>query len=169
MTYFFTSDTHFYHKNIIKYCNRPFSSVEEMNEQLIYNWNAVVSSKDKIYHLGDFCFTDKTKTSAILDRLNGKKYLVYGNHDRVIKKSIELQSKFEWCKNLTEIQFYSRNFVLCHYPFHSWRGSNRGAIHLHGHTHGTLVEQKLNRVDVGVDCNNLKPISLEQILENINS
>lgn len=78
---FFTSDTHFNHANIIDFCKRPFGSVEEMNEALIANWNRVVSKDDIIFHLGDFCFGGSEVWNSILDRLNGKIYLILGNHD----------------------------------------------------------------------------------------
>lgn len=78
---FFTSDTHFKHANIIKFCERPFGSIEEMNEALIANWNRVVGKDDFVFHLGDFCFGGSEAWNSILDRLNGKIYLVLGNHD----------------------------------------------------------------------------------------
>lgn len=81
MKFFITSDTHFNHANIIKYCNRPFSSVEEMNEALIKNWNEVVSNDDTVLHLGDVALGNKEMAEAIIKRLNGKKILIMGNHD----------------------------------------------------------------------------------------
>ena len=77
---YFISDTHFNHKNIIKYCNRPFDSIEQMNETLINNWNDIVSDKDIIYHLGDFALGSKELILDIVNRLNGSKYLIRGNH-----------------------------------------------------------------------------------------
>ena len=85
MKLYVTSDTHFNHKNIIKYCNRPFNDVYEMNETLINNWNSVVTPEDIIYHLGDFGFGTKEELQEIFDRLNGYKYLIMGNHDRKSK------------------------------------------------------------------------------------
>lgn len=78
---FFTSDTHFYHTNIIDFCRRPFMNIEAMNETLIANWNKVVGTNDIVFHLGDFCLGDSAKWNGILDRLNGKIYLILGNHD----------------------------------------------------------------------------------------
>ncbi len=78
---YFVSDTHFNHKNIIDYCNRPFNSVDEMNNVLIQNWNATVSNNDIIYHLGDFALGRKDTIMEITSNLNGKKYLIRGNHD----------------------------------------------------------------------------------------
>ena len=81
MKTFIVSDTHFNHKNIINLCNRPFSSVEEMNESIIKNWNSVVSKDDIVYHLGDFGFGNKTVISNFVSRLNGRIRLIKGNHD----------------------------------------------------------------------------------------
>ena len=78
---FFTADTHFNHANIIKFCNRPFKSVEQMNETLITNWNSVISEDDIVFHLGDFCLGGAAEWTKLLDRLNGKIYLILGNHD----------------------------------------------------------------------------------------
>ena len=78
---FFTSDTHFNHTNILRYCNRPFKTVGQMNETIITNWNNVVGPDDVIFHLGDFCLGGAEEWNKILDRLNGRIYLVLGNHD----------------------------------------------------------------------------------------
>lgn len=82
MKVFIISDTHFGHENIIRYCNRPFSSVEEMDRVMIENWNRVVGKDDLVLHLGDFCFyRRKTKVSELVGKLNGRKLLIMGNHD----------------------------------------------------------------------------------------
>lgn len=78
---FFTSDTHFCHKNIISYAGRPFFSTEEMDKALIENWNSVVPEDGIVFHLGDFCFGGNTQWKTIRKKLNGKIYLILGNHD----------------------------------------------------------------------------------------
>lgn len=155
---FFTSDLHFYHENVIKFCNRPYDSVEHMNESLIDNWNNVVNDGDHVWVLGDFSFGRIPETETILSRLNGIKHLITGNHDR--KGRCE---KLNWSKYFVDQHDYLRlhkdkhKFVLCHFPFHSWE---RGYINLHGHTHGTY-QSKYMQHDVGVDVNNYTPLSLE--------
>lgn len=171
MSTFFTSDTHFGHANIIKYCNRPFSSVEEMDEQLITNWNSKVTPNDIIYHLGDFAFYPPEKITDLLDRLNGTKVFIPGNHDKNLVKAITNTPKLDrFLDNpLLEVTLTSDDekikFVLCHYAMRVWNGSHWGSIHLYGHSHGSLQEDIESRsMDVGVDTNNYTPYSLEDIL-----
>src|SRR5260370_31484271 len=82
MAFFFTSDTHLDHGNVITYCKRPFVSVDEMNEQMIYRWNYRVKSGDTVYHLGDFHMGKRERVAPLRERLNGRIILVRGNHDR---------------------------------------------------------------------------------------
>lgn len=179
MTIFFTSDTHFNHKNIIKYCNRPYETVEEMNDALIHNWNSVVNDGDVVYHLGDFGFGKYESLKLIYNQLNGYKVLVKGNHDELDVLNIEwndfcetrLSLKISRHKELNmDVYFPSTtqpNFILDHFPIESWQGKEKGAIHLHGHTHNTLKNIIPNRMDVGVDACNYFPISLEQVRKKL--
>jgi len=82
MATFFTADTHFGHANIINYSNRPFATVEEMNETLIRSWNSTVSPEDCAYILGDFAYRSAKPIEEYLKRLNGEKHLLSGNHER---------------------------------------------------------------------------------------
>lgn len=162
---FYTSDTHFFHKRIIEYCNRPFSSIEEMNEILIQRWNEKVKPNDTVYHLGDFIWSSSVeKIREICSRLNGQKILVYGNHDD--KKQLLNSGCFK-CYNYFDFKYHDKFIVLFHYPIQEWNKKFHGAIHLHGHCHGTIENIK-NRFDVGVDSHNFYPISLEEIYENCN-
>lgn len=172
MTIWFTSDTHFWHKNVMDYCNRPVSSKtrEEMNEIIIRNWNVCVKQHDDVYHLGDFAFCGRTKAVDILNRLNGRKFLVRGNHDKELVKKPEIQGFFEWIKPLTnitvQIGLYRHKIVLCHFPILSWEGMSNGSWHLHGHCHGSLPVSKQKRLDVGIDNHpEFRPFSLEEVEE----
>lgn len=151
----FTSDTHFNHDNIIKYCNRPFSSITEMNEALIKNWNELVKPDDTIYHLGDFGFG---KIENIVRRLNGRKYLIIGSHDKNIKRNL-----FEKVDHIMIVE----NIVLCHYSMRTWPKSHRNSYHLYGHSHGKL-DGLGKSFDAGVDCWDFKPISIEKVKEEMN-
>ncbi len=111
MSILFTSDTHFFHERVIQYSNRPFKDKEEMNEFMIQQWNRKVSPQDTIYHLGDFSFASKEKTERVLQRLNGKKILVLGNHDKGMK---ELYGYFEKSNKLSRI--YLSETIFCAMP-----------------------------------------------------
>ena len=162
----FSSDHHFFHKNIILFCNRGFSSVEEMNEILIQNWNNTVKPNDEVYYLGDFAFCQPDNACKILKSLNGKKYLIEGNHDRRLLKDSNFRSCFEWIDKLAGIEIYKQNIVLCHYPMKRWDQSHRGAWHLFGHEHGKLPDDPYSlSIDVGVDAHKYTPISFEQVKE----
>lgn len=162
MTIFFTSDTHFFHKRVIEYSNRPFRDVFDMNSQLIVNWNNVVKPNDVIYHLGDFGFAHTEKLEQVLRQLNGKKHLILGNHDKQMTKG-NIPSYFEEITRYKEI--YVRNkvcVVLCHYPFGSWNKAHYGSFCLHGHSHGRY--KAIGKIhDVGVDVNNYTPVSYDEI------
>ena len=166
--YYFTSDLHFGHKNIIKYCNRPFETVEEMNEKLIENFNKTVRAKDTCYILGDVMMFDTKEAQECLNRLHGHLFLVRGNHDNMIKDN---DPRFGWVKEYFTFRNDHEKFILCHYPFVTWNGSERGSYHLHGHQHNNLVYNiqqhmtGLRRFDVGVDANEYKPVSFEEIIE----
>lgn len=166
MTTWFISDTHFYHSNIIKFCGRPYSSAEEMNEGLINNWNSRIGKKDVVYHLGDFAFCGTSKAVEILNRLNGKIHYIMGNHDKCIKD--QALQRFESVSLMKEISINGQMIVLCHFPLESWHKSYKGSFHLHGHTHKDLdTSQGKRRIDVSVDTHNMFPVSYEEIYENL--
>lgn len=156
---FFTSDTHFGHKNIIDYCKRPFQTVNEMDEALILNWNSTVGVNDTVYHCGDFGFGSKERLKDIFDRLNGNIVLIQGNHDN--DKHLEFIG-FKTVFNMKIINVDKKTLHLCHYPIESWAHQTHGSLHIHGHSHGRSLTIP-NRVDVGVDCCNYFPVSLDQL------
>ncbi len=167
---YFTSDLHFYHENIIKHANRPFFCVEEMNQALIKKWNQKVHTSDEIYILGDVTLKGATYAVEILTRLNGRKYLIKGNHDRFADQETFDKTFFEWIKDYHELEYQNQRFILFHYPIEEWNDFFRGSIHLHGHQHNhedynfQNLEKGLRRFDVGVDANNMFPISIDDII-----
>ena len=157
---YFTSDLHLGHYNIIKYCNRPFNTVEKMNNIIINNWNNIVKEDDIVYILGDITLASDVVSERYLNELIGKKYLIKGNHDR-IKNSPQLG----WIKDYYELKYKDKTFILSHYPFNEWNHMYRGAIHLHGHHHNNSdynMKQEYLRYDVDVDANDFKPVSIEK-------
>lgn len=160
---YFTSDTHFYHKMCCEKF-RPFETIEEMNEIILVNWNRTVQPNDEIYILGDFSFGNSKQKLDVLKRLNGKKYLINGNHDNLNK---EHKSYFEWVKDYFKLKYQGKTFILCHYPIYSWDKKEYGSIHLHGHTHDNSHDdfKHPNKINVGVDVNNFKPLSIDEIIK----
>lgn len=160
--YWFTSDLHFFHANIIKFCNRPFNDIDHMNEMLIKNWNEVVSAGDIVWVLGDFSLSNNEKLlSNILRRLNGQKHLVTGNHD---SKSCLRAKEWGSVHDLTHISVNNQAIVLCHYAMRVWHKSHHGSWMLHGHSHATLEEDKnIFSFDIGVDAWDYYPVSFEQV------
>jgi len=192
---FFTSDTHFYHKGILRHGrrgdnNREFETVEEMNATLISNWNKRINSDDFVYHLGDFAFSGPTRAIDILQQLKGRKFLIKGNHDYDLCKKPEFQKYWEWIKDIYCLKVPIKNInpitggerqavqriVLCHYAMRVWDQVHRGAWQLFGHSHGNLVPSDfLPQMDVGVDAVSnyghepLTPISFEEVSKILTS
>ena len=176
---FFTSDTHFDHKNIIKYCNRPWETVEEMNQGLIDNWNSVIGPDDTVFHLGDVSFGGNTNLINYVCELNGHIILIKGNHDRKLQQSI-CDKLFDYtCQQLT-LNIDGITVFLNHFPFLCFSGTYNTdkSIQLFGHIHSGPLSSGpdidrfnkygvYNQYDVGVDNNHYKPISWNEILKKI--
>jgi calcineurin-like phosphoesterase family protein len=173
MSNFFTSDLHFGHANIIRFSGRPFATAAEMDETLINNWNCIVDEFDHIYIIGDVSFHNAARTREILASLNGIKYLVYGNHDQVIRNNKNLREFFAETHELLERDFLLNDekikIVMCHYAMRVWNKSHYGSLHLYGHSHGGMPDDGTRSMDVGVDVNGMYPVSLEEIVEKIGS
>jgi calcineurin-like phosphoesterase family protein len=168
---YFTSDSHYGHTAVINYSQRKVASVDEMDALLISNWNSRVTDKDTIYHLGDFSFYKIDKTLEILKQLKGNKYLVFGNHDKHLRKNRAFLEYFVATGDLLsvkvpdeEVEGGKQNIVLCHYAMKVWNKSHYGAWQLYGHSHGTMPDDPNSlQLDVGVDCWNYAPVSYEEI------
>lgn len=159
MTIWVTADQHFGHGNIIRLCGRSFGSVGEMDVEMERLWNEVVRPDDTVWHLGDFAFRNAAPAGPLLDRLNGTKHLIKGNHD-------PKQDARQWAsvQDYMELQHGGRGVVLSHYAMEDWSGIFRGAVMLHGHSHGKA--RKIDgRLDVGVDSVGYTPITLTAAIE----
>lgn len=192
MTIFFTSDTHFGHKNIIKYCDRPFKDTDHMDEEIIARWNETVAPDDIVYHLGDIALGDISKSLPKVGRLNGFKYGVIGNHDRLFSTySKTHQAKFlpEYSKVFQSIidergatvDIDGAEFVISHFPYTgdhtpsdrhaNVRPVDNGIPLIHGHTHTkdkvTYSKSGTIQIHVGQDAWGFKPVSAQQILEEM--
>ena len=176
---YFVSDTHFTHASVLYFYPKRREAagitleelqsdkalaVEKFDEWLIGKWNEVVRREDYVYILGDFCLANKARAGKILHRLHGKKFLIFGNHDKSCKGDNE--RFFEWCGDLKEAKFTHSDFdfidpeetlcvELCHYPMLTWNRRPHGTCMVHGHCHGSIdsfnTSSKELRVDVGFD------------------
>jgi len=189
---FFTSDTHFHHKNIVRGTTewiaqeegsnhgiqslRYFNTLEEHDEALIKSINSIVKYDDVLYHLGDWSFGGHEQIKKFRDRLECREiHLIFGNHDQHIEP---ISSPYRECFNSTQYyleldmkidsqksgKYVKTNIVLSHYSHQVWNKSHKGAIHLFGHSHGSLKGIGKS-MDVGVDTNNLYPYHLDEILD----
>ena len=173
---YYTSDTHFAHKNIIKYCNRPFESVEHMDQVLIDNINQKVKSNDVLYHLGDFAMLGRGPEIEVYNKLRDYRkrincrniVLIYGNHDEYIKRDGYLREFFNGCYDYLEIKENNKDIILFHYAMKVWNQAHYGAWHLWGHSHYSLPDDpNALSIDVGVDnplCN-FSPFNFDEIKE----
>lgn len=181
---FFTSDLHFGHENVIRFDNRPFNTVAEMDEEMIKRWNAKVGKGDIVYILGDFIWKAATNEAvSIIRRLNGQIILIKGNHDRFLhnaaaKKALAgIKDYDDICVTLEDGT--TRRCILSHYFIPFYNGHRYQAIHLHGHSHFT--EESAEEVRITTELNekgydlkiynvgcmywNYTPVTLDEILE----
>ena len=175
---YFTSDLHFGHKNIIRFDNRPFTSVEEMDKVLIERWNNKVTDEDTVYILGDISWYDDQKTYEIFSQLRGRKILIQGNHDKVNGKTKECFEEICFYKEIN-LPGGSVHIILCHYPIMFFNNHNYGTFMLYGHVHNStdwdMVEkfkselhqlgQRCYMFNVGCMVRNYEPVTLDEILQ----
>lgn len=176
MKYFFTSDLHFQHTNIMKFCPESrgmFSNVDEMNEAVVKAFNSKVSEEDHTFIIGDLVFGKIQSGIEYLKRLNGTKTIVTGNHDRKLIAHPQFQAQ-KGLMGITEIVseklFTIDNIYIhmYHFPISEWDQCHRGSFHLHGHQHSPKSQKITHRkMDVGVDSNNLEPYSWEEIKQRL--
>ncbi len=139
-----------------------------MNQAMINNWNKVVGKNDEVYHLGDVGFLDEDSLFAIISKLNGRKHLIWGNHDQTIKRSEKIRNLFVWCKDYYELKRDGHMVALFHYPIGEWNKAHRGAYHLHGHCHGNYVYPREGRnMDVGANLIGHTPIEFNEIITRL--
>lgn len=164
----FTSDNHHMHRNIISYCDRPWT-FETQTEELIKRWNKVVGFQDTVYHLGDFVFAGPTRFNAVVEiikQLNGHITFIRGNHcDKRLWQMIEdanITHVVEIC-DYKEISVDGTKVCMFHFPQVTWNCAHHGAYHLFGHTHGSYKGLGKS-MDVGVDCHpNKQPFSWQEV------
>lgn len=170
---YYIGDPHLGHEAIIRLCNRPFSSVDEMDETIIANWNRRVTNADTVFILGDLMFRMKKEPSEYLSRLKGHKILVLGNHDAAWIWREGATRFLSSYVSMMELIDRNRDVVLCHYPLLTWPHIRKGGYMVFGHLHGNreqdpyvrygLTERILNSC---VEVNGYQPVTLDEMIEN---
>lgn len=165
-----TSDTHFGHEGILDFINyegdsvRPeFSDVFEMDEILIQNWNKVVKPNDKIYHLGDIGFSSWERCETILKRLNGKKRLILGNHD----KNYDLRNLLKYFEKIQTSWRPSREIIFSHHPLHIGKDDPKLKLNVHGHVHRLRNQLSEAHLNVSTEMTDYTPIHIEEVFKKI--
>ena len=154
MTDFITSDLHFGHPNIMKFCpaTRKFRDVAHMESEMIRMWNESVQPTNTVYILGDVSFTDARRTVEILKALNGRKILIEGNHDKKLMRDTAFRAQFAEIHKYHDINVAGVKVVMFHYPISEFDQMHRGAVHFHGHLHQNKSGLEQYRVrNVGYD------------------
>lgn len=176
MNDWFASDHHFFHRNIIGFCHRPFASTDEMHEKMIADHNNVVGKEDRVWFVGDFSFGEPEQTAWVLSRLHGQKFLIKGNHDHM--RRINGAKGYSDIFHYKELKFGDDHVILSHFPFLLWNRAHHGAYHFHGHCHGTAqypAHLRNARIfDVGVDHlyrinGNYQPVDWQWLRERLYS
>lgn len=172
----FTSDLHFWHKNICKYCGRPYETVEQMNAGIVNNWKQLIKDDDTVFVLGDLGFCGIEKLRAEIEQLPGQIYVIQGNHDsdKILAKLKEEGLIKDYCKLqyvtiIGDEECPEQDLTLCHFPMVDWYNKEKGAWMVHGHQH-QLPETpscSVKHWDVGLDKNHGSPITFEQLKINI--
>lgn len=153
------ADTHFNHKNIMQYENRPFNSIEEMNTTIINNWNKTIDKNDKVFHLGDFGFGNQQMIAEIIRQLNGYKVLIIGNHD-TRKTRWYIDAGFNEVYKFPII--YKEFYIFSHIPV--YLNDNMPYLNIHGHLHGKRYESK-QYINACVEWHDYTPISFRDIIK----
>lgn len=169
---FLTADEHYFHNKIIQYTGRPFSDAYQMNLQLIENHNSLVGIRDHVIHIGDFVLGNVSNFISILRSLNGIHYFMEGNHDQALAKYIDssdkpkdVESRVIVLPKYFEFTYNGHPITLCHYAGARWNRSHHGSYHFFGHSHGTYTSPQGKAIDVGVDCHEYFPITIERAME----
>lgn len=160
MARFFTSDHHFGHGGARGLFKRPFGSTAEMDVIMTTRWNEMVGPDDEVWHLGDFAVRQSAaRMAALLAALAGTKHLIIGNNDGPATTAL---AGWASVQHYAELEAAGVWLILCHYPLRTWNRMSRGALNLHGHSHGRLAPLA-RQVDVGVDLWDFRPVTLAQL------
>lgn len=174
---FYIADIHFGHENVLRFDNRPFADTQSMEDVLIQNWNGRVGEEDTVYVLGDAFWKNEENSVKVIQKLNGHKHLIRGNHDRICG---QLRFRWESIEPYAEINDGNTLVILSHYPLPFYKNQRYGAVMLYGHVHNSrewqLIEKwKHEQWNMGIPCRlinvgcmmdymNYAPRTLEELL-----
>lgn len=169
---YYISDIHFGHRNVIEFDNRPFETIEEMDEILIHRWNERVTDEDDVYIVGDFAYRNGRTADWYLKRLKGRKHLIIGNHDLTTLRNAKAMELFASVEKMNMVIDNGRMVSLCHYPVAEWNGKRHGGFHVYGHIHCRRddVYAFMSRFDralnAGCMINDYRPATLDELIQN---
>lgn len=171
--FYYIADTHFFHENIIRLCNRPFTDSREMNNYILDMWNKRVKPEDTVHIVGDVAYRNNPEeTIAFLKKLKGKKLLIEGNHDTKMLAIPEFRALFSEIDQMKLVYDNGQRVFLCHYPMVEWPGYFSGTCHVYGHIHNNtqnnafrIVKDLPNAFNAGVDITGFTPMTLEELKE----
>lgn len=169
---YYTADLHLGHSNALKFDNRPFADVDEMDRALIENWNSRVTDGDSVYIAGDFIYRSGKPAEWYLERLKGMKYLVMGNHEKAILESGKARGYFEAIDKMMHIVDGKRHICICHFPIAEWNGYFRGHYHIFGHIHNArnraweFMKDEPRALNAGCMLNQYMPVTFDELVKN---
>lgn len=171
MKTYITSDLHWGHKNIMSFCPvsraRFRNDVDYMNEAMVKEWNDLIEADDLVYILGDVAFLPAAKATEYMRRLNGRKILVQGNHDRKLLQDTDFRDCFDEIHHYLDINYAGTKVVMFHYPIAEWDQMHRGAVHFHGHLHGGVSSLEQYRCrDMGIDATGVIAVLMEDAIRD---
>lgn len=170
--YYYISDTHFGHQNVLQFDRRPFADTEEMERTIIENWNSKVTDDDDVWIIGDFCYRSDKTPSYYLKQLKGHKHLLTGNHDKATLEDETACSYLESIEKMCHVKDGNHHICLCHFPIAEWSGKQRGTYHIYGHVHSRVTEAAQfmmnteHAFNAGCMINHYEPVTLPEVIEN---
>ena len=168
----YTADLHFGHSNVIKFDNRPFADVDEMDRVMIELWNGRVQPDDTVYIVGDFCYRSEHAADWYLRQLKGHKILILGNHDGPIQNDPQALHYLEGVDKMMHVTDDGKQIQLCHYPIVEWNKYFNGSYHIFGHIHNRreeafeIMKKKDHALNAGCMINNYMPVSFKELARN---
>ena len=170
---YYTADTHFGHNNVIGFDDRPFANTQEMDRFMIDAWNSRVKDDDEVYIVGDFMYRSEHSVEYYAKRLNGRKYLILGNHDKLTPEDERCFVGIE--KMMHVCDYYegrAQQICLCHFPIAEWNGYKRGHYHIYAHIHNQdndtyrFMKNRAHALNAGCMINNYIPVTFGELVEN---